>query len=811
MYALFICSFAFLLHGLFGAVPLAESHSIQAESDSTGIYLATFDMDATPPVGSMLAYDPMEKVGELGLRARGIVLTGSGLPIVLCAIDWIGIANESQDAFKSAVAKAAGTLPDRVAIHTVHQHDAPISDLSAERILKDAGLDPGAFESSFQREFIHNLAAVVKNSIQNRVPVTHIGKGKADVRQVASNRRIPGPDGKIQYSRTSSTRDESIRAFPEGLVDPEVSLVSFWNGEDPLAVLSYYAVHPQSYYLTRIANPDFPGIARYMRQLALPDALHVHFNGAGANVTAGKYNDGSKENRLLLAQRLADGMRKAWETTVKTPLDPTTVDWKVLPLELSVAPQVENIREEMTEKDMRWKTNNVQKLAWKDRREMGKTIPVGCLYAGDVRILHLPGELFVEYQLAAKLFTPDLSVHMAAYGDYGPFYIGTAKAYDEGGYEIVTSPVTADAEKPVMAAIETLLSHPPLRPSTSHPLLSISNSASESKAVADISEWELKKDEIRKSMQEVMGKLPSRESLAAPTLTYLDTLVEEHFTRYTVTFESFKDFTGYAYLYLPHGMAQIKLPGILALHSTGDPGKRIVDGQTTLENRAVARELAERGYVVIAPDYPSFGDLIDHDFSTDGFDSGTLLGIWNHMRSVDILQHLPMVDPERIGVIGHSLGGHNAMFVAAFDDRIKAVVSSCGWTPFGYYNIGEEASKRYGGRLGPWAQDRYMPRINNYMPDKALPFDFPEIIGSLAPRPFFSNSPIGDGNFDVNGVKAGIKDVAPVYHFLGVAENLQIRYPEAGHDFPLETRREAYSFLDKHLKFAQTKNIDVAE
>ncbi len=797
-----IYKFAFLLHGIFSLVSPMELPSGEKASEPPVIYLATFDMDATPPVGSMLAYDPMEKAGELGLRARGIVLTGSGLPIVLCAIDWIGIGNESQDAFKNALADAVGTLADRVAIHTVHQHDAPISDFGAERILKEAGLDPGAFESSYQKKFIQNLAAVVKSSIQQAIPVTHIGTGKAEVMQVASNRRIPGPDGKIQYSRTSATKDEKIRAYPEGLIDPEVSLVSFWNGEDPLAVLSYYAVHPQSYYLTRVANPDFPGIARYMRQLEVPDALHVHFNGAGANVTAGKYNDGGKENRVILAQRLADGMQKAWEATVKTPLDPNTVDWRALPLELSPAPQVESIREEIKDKDMRWKTNNVQKLAWKDRWEMGKTIPVGCLYLGDERILHLPGELFVEYQLAAKSFNADLSVHLAAYGDYGPFYIGTAKAYEEGGYEIITSPVTADAEKQVMATIETLLSHTPVRPLPSHPLLTITTTDSEPEAVTNLGEWEVSKESVRDSMQKVMGKLPSRDGLPAPILTYLDTLVEVNFTKYTVSYESFKNITGYAFLYLPHKLTQKKLPGMLVLHSTGDPGKRIVDGQTSLENRAVARELAERGYVAIAPDYPSYGDLIDHDFSSDGFESGTLLGIWNHMRSVDILQDLPMVDPERIGVIGHSLGGHNALFVAAFDDRIKAVVSSCGWTPFDFYNIGEEAAKRYGGRLGPWAQDRYMPAIKNYMPDKNIPFDFPDIIASLAPRAFFSNSPTGDGNFNIKGVKAGIKIVEPVYKYLGVQENLQVRYPEAGHDFPLETRTEAYSFLDEHLGFS---------
>jgi pimeloyl-ACP methyl ester carboxylesterase len=233
-----------------------------------------------------------------------------------------------------------------------------------------------------------------------------------------------------------------------------------------------------------------------------------------------------------------------------------------------------------------------------------------------------------------------------------------------------------------------------------------------------------------------------------------------------------------------------------------------VDGQSHLENRAVARELAERGYVVLAPDYPSFGDQSAHDFDRDGFESGTMLGIWNHIRCVDLLSEMEEVDPERIGVIGHSLGGHNALFVAAFDHRLKVVISSCGWTPFDYYDIGEEAGKRYGGKLGPWAQDRYMPKIKEYIPDKKLPFDFPEIIALVAPRPFFSNSPMDDSNFDVEGVKAGISLVEPVYRFLGFPDNIQVRYPEAGHDFPSETRKAAYGFLDKHFGFSPIKLLD---
>lgn len=241
---------------------------------------------------------------------------------------------------------------------------------------------------------------------------------------------------------------------------------------------------------------------------------------------------------------------------------------------------------------------------------------------------------------------------------------------------------------------------------------------------------------------------------------------------------------------------------MLVLHGTGELGKQLVDGKSRLPNRALAKELAERGYVVIAPDYPSMGDLKDHDFATDRYESGTMKAIFNHMRSVDLLTERPEVDPERIGVIGHSLGGHNAIFVAAFDPRLKVVISSCGWTPFRYYNIGEEASERYGGRLGPWAQDRYMPLIRDQfeLDENKISFDFPEVIASIAPRAFFTNSPKNDSNFDVEGVHKGMIAITAAYHLKGALEMLRAHYPDAGHDFPLETRLAAYAFIDDILQ-----------
>src|SRR5207247_9177867 len=171
----------------------------------------------------------------------------------------------------------------------------------------------------------------VEVAVAKAQPVTHVGWGEAEVKDVASNRRVMGPDGKVKAVRYTATRDAALRAEPIGTIDPLVSLVSFWNGDKPLAVLSYYACHPQSYYRTGIPNPDFPGIARFVRGQAVPEALHVHFNGAGGNIGAGKFNDGAKENRVTLAMRLADGRRRAWEGTQRVPLGAGDVTWQTLP------------------------------------------------------------------------------------------------------------------------------------------------------------------------------------------------------------------------------------------------------------------------------------------------------------------------------------------------------------------------------------------------------------------------------------------------------------------------------------------------
>jgi hypothetical protein len=451
-----ICAILLQLFGL--------EESISQESKSAELRVAMFDVDATPPVGSYMAYQPVVNTWDMGLRARGIVLLGAGQPIVLLSVDWIGISNEGQDEFKRVLAGAAGTIPERVAVHTIHQHDAPRCDFSTERILRAARLNPAGFDGTFSREVIQRLEVAVRKSLTGSQPVTHIGLGEAQVYQVASNRRIVMPGGKVGKMRGSASRDSTLIAEPEGIIDPMVSLISFWNGDRPLAILSYYATHPQSYYMTSIPNPDFPGIARFYRQLAVPDALHVHFNGASGNVAAGKYNDGAKEKRGILAERLADGMKRAWEATKREPVTPDAIGWKFEPVVLPLNENIEKLKGEINVKMKDtaflmvkpW-NRNARRLVLLQRYEAGEKIDVSCLTIGRARILHLPGELFIEYQLAAKKMRPDLFVTMAAYGDCAHGYIGTAISYNQGGYEIGASNVSASAEAVLMSAIRKLL------------------------------------------------------------------------------------------------------------------------------------------------------------------------------------------------------------------------------------------------------------------------------------------------------------------------------------------------------------------
>jgi dipeptidyl aminopeptidase/acylaminoacyl peptidase len=313
------------------------------------------------------------------------------------------------------------------------------------------------------------------------------------------------------------------------------------------------------------------------------------------------------------------------------------------------------------------------------------------------------------------------------------------------------------------------------------------------KKIATAADWQLRRRSILDGMQKVMGPLLDRSHLATPVVQVLETLSYPTYKRELVTIDTLFDEHVTAYLYVPNDIgAKERRPAALALQPTGMRGKDIDDDTFPVEHGfAYSTELARLGYVVIAPDYPSFGEQKDYNFKTSRYRSGTMKAIADNMRCVDVLLARSDVDPKRIAVIGHSLGGHNSLFTAAFDERITAVVTSCGWTPFHYY---------YGGtKLVNWAQDRYMPAIRDVYHSKAddVPFDLTEVIGVIAPRAVFSNSPIRDANFEIEGVRSATPEIQSIYKLLGAADRFVVTSPDCEHAFPLKVRNEAYRFIER--------------
>lgn len=315
-------------------------------------------------------------------------------------------------------------------------------------------------------------------------------------------------------------------------------------------------------------------------------------------------------------------------------------------------------------------------------------------------------------------------------------------------------------------------------------------------------DWAKRREHILVNMQEVMGPLRDVSRKVPLDVQVTEEVREATYTRKKLTFAAEKGDRVPAYLLIPHSRPlsprgrgrQVRghLPAVLCLHQTTKFGKAEPAGFGTQTNLHYAKHLAERGYVTLAPDYPNFGDY-RFDPYQNGYASATMKGIWNHMRAVDLLESLPEVDPQRIGVIGHSLGGHNSLFVAVFDSRIKCVVSNCGFCSFPRY---------YGGNLAGWSHNGYMPRIRTIyqLKPERMPFDFTEVVAALAPRPFLAVAPLKDDNFNVEGVKECIGAATPVYELLGAREKLTAHYPDCGHDFPPEARQVAYEWIDRWLK-----------
>lgn len=315
--------------------------------------------------------------------------------------------------------------------------------------------------------------------------------------------------------------------------------------------------------------------------------------------------------------------------------------------------------------------------------------------------------------------------------------------------------------------------------------------------IASPEQWEAKRQDIRRRVLDIMGALPAAAGPLSPvTLAVTD---EGTYTRTKVTYRDEAGKPIPAWLLVPKGRGPF--PAMLAVHPTADGGKDSVIGLAGKPDHAYGRELAARGFVVLAPDSITAGERVmpgERPYTTAGFDKahpawsamGKMLA--DHRRGIDYLVSLSAVDPARIGVIGHSLGGYNAFFLAAFDIRVRAAVSSCGFTPLG------GASRPFA-----WARASgfvHFPRLAPYLRAGITPFDFIEVLALAAPRALFNYSSARDVFFpDAGAVRTGAAQVAEVYRLLGAADRFVFRIGDGPHQFPESVRQEAYGWLARQL------------
>ncbi len=313
-------------------------------------------------------------------------------------------------------------------------------------------------------------------------------------------------------------------------------------------------------------------------------------------------------------------------------------------------------------------------------------------------------------------------------------------------------------------------------------------------------DWQKRRAEILRGMQSVMGALPGPEKRCALAMQIEEEVDAGDHIRRKITYAAEPGGRTHAFLLIPKAAlaGKEKFPAVLCLHGTDNVvGNRSIVEEGHRTNRGYALELAKRGYVTLAPAYVQLADY-QPDLKALGYASGTMKAIWDNIRGLDLLDSLPFVKAGAYATIGHSLGGHNSVYTAVFDERIKAVVSSCGFDSYLDYMGGNPAVWDYG---KGWCQDRYMPRLAAYKGRLAdIPFDFHELIGALAPRRVFISAPLGDSNFKWQSVDKIEKAALPVFKLHNASENLRVVHPECPHDFPPEIREQAYAWIDSVLK-----------
>ena len=413
--------------------------------------VAPFKADATPALGEPLIWvTPVTKVVD-PLYAKGVIIESKGKRYVLCAMDWCGVSGKTHRMLRDALAKGARTKPEFVELHTVHQHSAPYVDGDGYALMSKLLAKPPLMMSDAYLDKLANglRAAASAATFHN---IDQIGLGEARVEKVASARRLK-VDGKLVIRFSADGKDPKKAAMPEEPIDPMMRTLTFASRGIPVARLHYYATHPQTFCCDGRVSGDMLNAAR--EEFEKQDgAMQINFDGAGGNVTVGKYNDGSEAARTALAGRLKTGMEAASAST-KWISVPKTITWKMEGVRLPPRRDLADHEAILKSPEKRTAIELYRAaiaVAFANRKD---PVMLTSLQLGDIRLLHMPGEPLLEFQNYARSLAANVLV--AGYGDLQTGYLCPDIAYEEGGYEPSASNAGPGTEGILRRAIEKLL------------------------------------------------------------------------------------------------------------------------------------------------------------------------------------------------------------------------------------------------------------------------------------------------------------------------------------------------------------------
>ncbi len=451
-----------LTAGAIAALSPSLLRAANTAASAGNLHLASFRFDVTPPVGHSLCGGWIKPVIAVDdpLEAIGLVLLGVGKPIVICAVDWTGLLNDAHLEWRTALAEAAGTTIDRVAVHCVHQHNAPfVCPFTAALIAAQLEL-PRVYDLAFFQRCLDAGRAAITAALPRARPVTHIAHGSARIEQVASNRRMDrNAAGHVGIMRGSKCADPRLIALPEGPIDPLLRTVAFYDRTEKIAACHYYTTHPMSYYGDGRVTSDFCGLARKLRQRDEPHCTHLYFTGCAGNIAAGKYNDGTPAARERLTERMYRGLVASEASLKPEPL--SKLSWRTAEILLEPNPTLgtDALKALVAPRTDALAPRYIPafKLALIDRCTRRLPFFLNALHLDDTALLHLPSEQFLEIQLYAQSLRPGRMTAVAAYADGGAWYIPTREEFPHGGYEVEVAFASPGTEEVLRAAVATLL------------------------------------------------------------------------------------------------------------------------------------------------------------------------------------------------------------------------------------------------------------------------------------------------------------------------------------------------------------------